>query len=597
MNITTQRLAALRASMAKSGVDGYLVPSADPHMSEYLPDCYRSRSWLSGFTGSAGTLAVTANQAALWTDGRYYIQAEHQLADSGIALMRGKEKTTPKLHSWLAEQLPEGGVMGIDGMITTIATVEELERAFADKKQTIRDANLLLPLWTDRPAAPATEIWQLTDAVAGKSVAEKLTAVRAKLGEQQAEGTLLTALDSVAWLLNIRADDVAYTPFAMAFCLVLPDSAVLFVNRERLPQAIEASLNANGVTVMAYEAVAGVLSTLDTPVKLVYSANGLSYTLFSAMKGNKHITLSVSKEPVQQLKGTKNEAELAGLKAAHRKDGVAMVRTQIEFEQRLAAGEALTEMDVCDIVEKNRRAQPGSLGLSFNSIVAYGANAAMMHYSPTAASHATLERKGLLLIDSGGQYLDGTTDITRTYALGELTEQQKEYYTLVLRSHIGLAKAVFMEGCTGGSLDILARGPVWQHGIDYRCGTGHGVGFVGAIHEGPQDMRIGSNVPFQVGMTITDEPGIYEEGNVGIRIENELLCKEWGENEYGRFFCFEAFTYCPIDTRPVLVSLLTEDELEWLNSYHAMVYDAIADLLTAEEQRWLKNATRPLRKG
>lgn len=594
MKTVPERIAALRAAMKEAGVDGFLIPSSDPHMSEYLPDCYQARSWFSGFNGSVGTLAVAADAAALWVDGRYFIQAERQLAGSGIELMRIAQKGTPEIPAWLADTLPENGVMGVDGMVTATSTVEKLNKAFEKKHISIRDIDFVTPLWEGRPAAPATPAWLLDVKYAGKAAAEKLAQLREKLQEKGANAMLVSRLDSVAWLLNLRADDIACTPVAMAYCLVLPDSATLFINRSRLPQEAQDALAKEGVQTAAYEDVANAIAAIDQTVTALYEPDGLNYTLYNAWKANPNVTLLAGEEPVQQLKGVKNDVEIQNLKNAHVKDGVAMVRFQMALEDKMARGESVTECDVAEMLSTLRREQPLSLGDSFDTIPAYGANAAMMHYHAIPETCATLEPHGFLLVDSGGQYLDGTTDITRTYALGELTDEEKTYYTWVLKCHIDIAKVIFLEGCTGGNLDIIARSPLWQHGIDYRCGTGHGVGFVGGVHEGPQNLRISNQVAFQPGMTITDEPGVYEEGKIGIRIENEMVCKEWDTTEYGRFLCFEPITYCPIDTRPVKVELLDDAELTWLNNFHQTVYRTLESSLNDREREWLKAACAPL---
>ncbi len=594
MKTVPERIAALRAAMKEAGVDGFLIPSSDPHMSEYLPDSYQARSSVSGFNGSVGTLAVTADAAALWVDGRYFIQAERQIAGSGIELMRIAQKGTPEIPAWLADTLPENGVMGVDGMVTATSTVEKLNKAFEKKHISIRDIDFVTPLWEGRPAAPATPAWLLDVKYAGKTAAEKLAQLREKLQEKGANAMLVSRLDSVAWLLNLRADDIACTPVAMAYCLVLPDSATLFINRSRLPQEAQYALAKEGVQTAAYEDVANAIAAIDQMVTALYEPDGLNYTLYNAWKANPNVTLLAGEEPVQQLKGVKNEVEIENIKNAHVKDGVAMVRFQMALEDKMARGEAVTECDVTEMLATLRREQPLCLGESFDTIPAYGANAAMMHYHAVPETCATLEPHGFLLVDSGGQYLDGTTDITRTYSLGELTDEEKTYYTWVLKCHIDIAKVIFLEGCTGGNLDIIARSPLWQHGIDYRCGTGHGVGFVGGVHEGPQNLRTNNHAVFQPGMTITDEPGVYEEGKIGIRIENELVCKEWDTTEYGRFLCFEPITYCPIDTRPVKVELLDDAELTWLNNFHETVYRTLESSLNDREREWLKAACAPL---
>lgn len=594
MKTVPERIAALRAAMKEAGVDGFLIPSSDPHMSEYLPDCYQARSWFSGFNGSVGTLAVTATDAALWVDGRYFIQAERQLAGSGIELMRIAQKGTPEIPAWLTGMLPENGVMGVDGMVTATSTVEKLQKAFAKKQISIRNIDFVAQLWEGRPAMPATPAWLLDVKYAGKTVHEKLALLREQLAKKEANAILLSRLDSVAWLLNLRADDIACTPVAMAYCLVLPERATLFIDRSRLPQEAQEALSKEGVETAEYGDVEKAIASIGQKVTALYEPDGLNYTLYSAWKANPCVTLLAGEEPVQLLKGVKNDVEIENIKNAHVKDGVAMVRFQMALEDKMANGDPLTECDVADMLSALRREQPLSLGDSFDTIPAYGANAAMMHYHAVPETCAKLEPHGFLLVDSGGQYLDGTTDITRTYALGEPTEEEKTYYTWVLKCHIDIAKVIFLEGCTGGNLDIIARSPLWQHGIDYRCGTGHGVGFVGGVHEGPQNLRTTNQVVFQPGMTITDEPGVYEEGKIGIRIENELVCKVWDTTEYGRFLCFEPITYCPIDTRAVKVDLLDDAELTWLNNFHQVVYQSLESHLNDHEREWLKAACAPL---
>lgn len=590
-----QKLAALRAAMQEKGVDGVYVPSADPHMSEYLPAHWKSRAWLSGFTGSAGTLCVTAEKAALWTDGRYFIQAARQLAGSGIELMRMAQPGVPTVEAWLAETLPQGGVLALDGMYASASSVEALQKAFEEKKITVKDEDFISPLWREnRPAVPATPVWMLSKEQAGLSAAEKLALLRQKLTQDKAGAMLVTRLDSVAWLLNLRASDIAYNPFALAYCLVEENAARLFINFSRVPKEVREELAGQGVTLCPYEDARGALSGLQGPVTVLYEPAGTSWAMLRAMQENPAVTNKAGAEPVQALKGTKNETEIAHLKQAHRKDGAAMVRFEIELRRRMEAGESWTEMQASDYLLSLRCAQPDSLGASFETIAAYGPNAAMMHYAPAKENCAVIEPHGFLLVDSGGQYRDGTTDITRTYALGPLTREEREDYTLVLKCHIGVARAVFKEGSAGQNIDILARETLWRRGLDYRCGTGHGVGFVGGVHEGPQNLSARGTAAFVPGMTITDEPGIYEEGKLGIRIENELLCVPVCETEYGKFYGFEPFTYCPIDTRPLVLSLLTQEELEWLNAYHARVKQELAPYLTQEENAWLEKACAPV---
>ena len=405
---------------------------------------------------------------------------------------------------------------------------------------------------------------------------------------------LVCRLDSVAWLLNLRADDVEYNPFALAYCLVEPKGAHLFIDTSRVPAGVQTVLEAQGVTLHPYGDIRDFLAAAETPMALLYEPAGTSWTLLRALRQNRAVTLSAGKDPIQLLKAVKDETEMAGQKEAHRRDGAAMVRFEMELRRRMETGEGWTEFAASNYLTSLRMAQKDCLGASFETIAAYGANAAMMHYVPMEDTCAELEPRGFLLVDSGGQYRDGTTDITRTYALGPLTDEEREAYTLVLKCHIAAARAVFKAGSAGMHIDILARETLWRRGLDYRCGTGHGVGFVGVIHEGPQGLSAKNDTPFEPGMTVTDEPGIYEEGKLGVRIENELLCVPVCETEYGAFYGFEPFTYCPIDTRPLKLELMTREELEWLDRYHAAVLRELGAYLNKEEGAWLEKACAPV---
>ena len=594
MMTTNEKISLLRQAMKAAGANACLIPSSDPHASEYLPEHWAARSYFSGFTGSGGTLVVTLTASALWADGRYFIQAERQLAGSEIQLQRMGVEGVPTVTQYLTDALGQGQVLALDGMVTPTSLVMDLQKALAKKGASIASVDLVEGNWPGRPAMPATPAWLLGTEYAGLSAAQKLEQVRTQLQKQQADSLVVTRLDSVAWLLNLRAADIECTPFAVAYCLVTKDKATLFINQARLEPAAAQGLAQQGVEVQNYEDILDAIAQYSQPSAVLVDKAGTNWAVYQALEQNPNFTLLPGTDPIQALKGIKNPVEIENIKKAHIKDGVAMVRFQMWLEQQLAAGAAITEVDVDEKLLELRAAQPGNLGASFGTIAAYGANAAMMHYHATPEACATLEPKGFLLVDSGGQYMDGTTDITRTYALGQLTQQEREFYTYVLKSHVDLAKVQFLAGCTGGNLDIMARAAVWQHGIDYRCGTGHGVGFLGGVHEGPHNLRITNQVVFEPGMIVTNEPGIYEEGLMGIRIENELLCEERVKNQYGQFLGFEPVTYCPIDLTPVCTELLTRDEVEWLNNFHAMVYTTLAPHLTSEETAWLAEKTKAL---
>ncbi len=594
MPTTNEKIALLRSAMKAAGANACLIPSSDPHISEYLPAHWAARRYFSGFTGSVGSLVVTEAASALWVDGRYFVQAARQLEGSEIVLQKMGVEGVPTLIEYLTDALGEGQVLAVDGMVTAASTWRQLAGALAKKGASLKSVDLVQDNWPDRPAVPATPAWLLDDTYAGRTAAEKLADLRAALAEKGASAMVVCRLDSVAWLLNLRADDLDNTPFALAYCFVTPDDAVLFIDASRLPAEAAAALERQGVRVTDYGHLLGSLTGYHHDRTVLVDMAGTNEAIRAALAANPVFTLVEGEDPIQALKGVKNPVEIENLKKAHVKDGVAMVKFQIWLEEQLAAGAAVTEVDVDEKLQALRAAQPLNIGVSFDTIAAWGPNAAMMHYHATPEACSTLAPRGFLLVDCGGQYLDGTTDITRTYALGELTDNERTWYTYVLKSHIDLAKLQFLSGCTGGNLDVIARAPVWAHGIDYRCGTGHGVGFVGGVHEGPQNLRINNQVVFKPGMTITDEPGIYEEGEVGIRIENELLCCERAKNQYGPFLGFEPITYCPIDLTPVRPELLDAEEKEWLNGYHQMVRELLTPHLTAPEAAWLAEKTRPL---
>lgn len=594
MKSVNEKLASLRQKMKEAGVQAYIVPSSDPHMSEYLPAHWEARSYFSGFNGSAGTLVVTETESGLWTDGRYFIQAAHQLEGSEITLYRMAVKGVPTTTEFLDSKLKDGETVGFDGKLLSAGAVKAMQKAFAKKGLKIKAVDLIDGIWPDRPAVPDSKAYVHDVQYAGYTCAEKLGQVREVLKKKGADGEVFTKLDCIAWLMNLRADDIAFNPFAISYAVVTTDSATLFINTKRVLPETLAYLKENGVTVREYEDMERALEEIRTPKNILVDMASLNYDLYTALKKNEAVTIQEGEDTVVPLKGVKNETELRNIDFAHVLDGCAMTEFCVWLEDAMARGETVTECTVSDRLREFRAKQPGNKGESFDTIAAYGANAAMMHYHPEPDACSTLEKKGFLLIDSGGQYQEGTTDITRTFVLGPLTREEKEHYTYVLKAHIGIASAVFLEGCTGGNLDILSRVQVWKHGIDYRCGTGHGVGMFGGVHEGPQNLRIKSDVALKKGMTVTDEPGIYEEGKHGIRTENILEVTEFVNNEYGQFLKFKPVTYFPIDTAAILPELMTGDEIAWLNDYHKLVYDKLAPRLSGKALDWLKKNTRPI---
>lgn len=595
MMCTNDKLEMLRKEMAENGVDGFLIPSTDPHMSEYVPDHWTARAYFSGFSGSAGTLVVTQKASALWTDGRYFIQAENQLSESEIVLQKMGIATTPSVEKWIEEELPADSVMGFDGMVVSEGAVRRLKKALFAKKIELKNISLITEdIWPDRPERPCSTAWLLSSEYAGKTATEKLEIVRKKLLNSGAEGTLITRLDSVAWLLNIRGDDVENTPYTLAYAYIDQERADLYLGKEALSDEVKAALSSEGVFCHDYDTIESDMEGSLVKGKVLLDPESVNFTLYDALRENPRVTIIEGADPIIALKAVKNEIEEISTIQAHIRDGVAMVRFQRNMEQKLASGEVLTEWDISKMIHAERAKQDKFISNSFTSIAAYGANAAMMHYSPQPKNSVTIGDHGFLLLDSGGQYEDGTTDITRTYVVGTLDYFSRRYYTLVLLCHIRLAKAIFMYGCTGGNVDILARETVWKEGLDYRCGTGHGVSFVGNVHEAPQSLRISNTTVLEPNMNITIEPGIYEEGVLGIRIENEYFIKEKFETEYGKFLGFENFTFCPIDTAAILPGMMGDEEIQWMNDYHKTVFEKLSPFLNDEEKIWLAQKCEPV---
>lgn len=588
MNTVNERIAALRAAMQANGCAAYLIPTGDPHASEYLPEHYNARQYFSGFTGENSTFVVTRTGSALWCDGRFFVQAEKELAGSEVRLQKMGEPGVPTVEQFCADELGEGEALGLCGLTASCALVRGLQKALDKKGAVIKTLNLEDELWVEgRPELPNTPAWILGKEYAGYSPAEKLDRLRKKLAELGCTAQLVGKLDTLAWLLNLRAMDIHCTPYALAYCYVTPDRAVLFINTSRVKPEAARELEENGVQLAEYDDVLRVLAAETEPQTVLADPATVNYAVYKTLAENPALTVKDIEDPLFYMKGVKNETELEHIRESHIRDGVAMVRFQIELEKRLAAGEELTELTIDEILHKYRSAQDKFIVESFGTIAAYGANAAMMHYHATEASHAKLECKGFLLVDSGATYMDGTTDITRTYPLGELTEDEKLFYTWTLQCHIDMAKAVWLNYCDGHMLDTIAREPLWRHLINYRCGTGHSVSFVGNVHEGPHHLDGRNKVVFVPGMIVTDEPGVYEADQVGIRIENELECVHCASNQYGEFLAFRPVMYVPIATSPVVPGVLTRDELDWLNDYHRTVYEKLSPRLDEDERAWL----------
>ncbi|QUH21202.1 aminopeptidase P family protein [Alkaliphilus sp. B6464] len=587
------RIQKLRELMAENGIDAYIVSNSDPHQSEYMAEHWKVRSWISGFTGSNGTVVVTKDDAGLWTDGRYYIQAEKQLSGSGIRLFKAAEPNVPSYVEWISDTLKEGSYVGFDGWVFSTNIAKEMEKNFKQKGMEInKDINLLDHIWEDRPKVSTKPAFNHDGKFAGKTTLEKLTEVRREMKKKSVDYYLISSLDDIAWLFNIRGSDVRNNPVVASYALISMEYAYLFIDTKKAPQEVQKSLEDNKVEVKDYENILLELRKLDNNKRILLDPNRTSIKVYCAIPSN---CVKIEETDITtNLKALKNDIEIESLKRCQVRDGVAMVKFLYWLYSNIGK-ERITETSSTEKLEGFRREQEYFVEPSFNTIAAYKDHAAMMHYNAYENEKCELKAEGLFLVDSGGQYFDGTTDITRTMVLGSISKEEKEDFTLVLKAHIALCKAKFLYGATGSNLDILARQPLWERGIDYKCGTGHGVGFFLNVHEGPQRFhQIQNNARLEKGMIITNEPGIYREDKHGIRTENTLLVVEDELTEFGQFMKFEVISLCPIDLEGIDTNLLTEKEIEWLNEYHKNVYTTVSPYLNQQEDAWLKNATREL---
>ena len=588
-----ERLMKLREEMNKEGMQAYIIPTSDFHETEYVSEYFAARKYMSGFTGSAGVLVVLLDKAGLWTDGRYFIQAANQLAGSGIDLMKQGQEDTPSIEEYIVTNLTQGSVVGFDGRVMNVNDANKYKQAFMmhDIKM-VTDKDLVGRIWDDRPALPCTETFHYDEKYAGKSISEKLTQVREAMKGYNCRSHIVTKIDEIAWLYNLRAHDVPHFPVALAYTIIKENDAMIYIDASRLDEESKTLFAQNHIQVKDYEAIYEDVKTLEGPVlvdgnfvnsKIVYSLN---------------TEIVYAQDPIVLLKAMKNEIELANTRNAHIKDGVACTKFMYWLMQNVNNG--ISEMSAQEKLQELRKEQADYLEDSFNTICAYKEHAAMMHYSSNEETNVELKPEGMLLVDSGGQYLDGTTDITRTFVLGSITEEEKKWFTLALKGHIRLEKANFLYGCRGLNLDILARGPLWDLDMDYQCGTGHGMGHLSNVHEAPNGFRWkivperNDSCVLEEGMITSNEPGVYVEGEFGIRHENEMVVVKGNKNFYGQFMHFETLTFVPFDRKGIDKSLLSEDELAWLNDYHASVYEKISPFLTNEEAEWLKEACRSL---
>lgn len=594
----TERLAALRKEMAKRNISIYVVPTADFHESEYVGEHFKARKFITGFTGSAGTAVITMEEAGLWTDGRYFVQAEKQLQGSTVTLYRMGEEGVPTVNEFIEQKLKEGGTIGFDGRVVNTRWGLQLKEIAKKKNGALYvEEDLIDLIWKDRPALAKTPMFILEEKYSGKSTKTKLEELRAAMEKEGADTHILTSLYDIAWLLNVRGNDIECVPVVLSFLLLTKTDCTWFLQEEILTDEIRAYLNENHIKTRPYEEVYAAAAELPADAKVLLDRACVNYRICNNLKDS--ITIVDGANPTELMKAIKNPVEVDNTRAAHVKDGVAFTKFMYWLKQNIGK-EKITEISASDYLEKCRREQEGLIELSFNTISAYGSNAAMMHYSATPESDAELKPEGFLLVDSGGHYYEGTTDITRTIALGPITDEMRLHFTTVCRSNLNLANAKFLYGCSGLNLDILSRGPLWQMGIDYKCGTGHGVGYLLNVHEGPNGFRWRvvperhDNGTLEEGMITTDEPGVYLEGKYGIRTENELVCHKAEKNEYGQFMEFENITYAPIDLDAIDPDEMTGTERKLLNDYHKKVYETISPYLTPEEKEWLKKYTRAI---
>ena len=592
------RISALRKIMEDKKIDAYIIPSADNHQSEYVGEYFKARKFISGFTGSAGTVVITKNKAGLWTDGRYFIQAEKQLVGSGIDLFKMGEEGVPTVNEFVKEHIPYGGALGFDGRLICAEEGLSLEEELKKNNVSIKyEDDLVDMIWEDRPALSEESAFKLDVKYAGESFQSKINRIRNVMKENNATMHVVTTLDEVAWIFNIRGNDVSYTPVVLAYSVITLDKVYLFIDENKLNDEIKEDFAKFNIEIKPYNYVYEFIKNVDEKECIMLDPERINYSLYNNIP---HKVQKVEIEnPAVLMKAIKNETELNNTRNAYIKDGIACTKFMYWLKNNVGKIK-ITELSATEELLRLRKEQEGFVDLSFETIAGYKEHAAMMHYSATKESDYEVKAEHMLLVDSGGHYYEGTTDITRTFVLGELDDELKTHFTAVLRGMINLSMAKFLQGCRGYNLDILARGPMWDMGIDYKCGTGHGVGYMLSVHEGPSGFRWyivpakHETTPFEEGMVITNEPGIYMEGSHGIRIENQLVVKKSEKNASGQFMEFETITMCPIDLDGINPELMTKREKDFLNSYHKTVYDTISPYLTAEEKDWLKNYTKEI---
>lgn len=585
-------LIALRSRMAEENIDAYLIPTDDFHGSEYVGDYFKCRAYVSGFTGSAGTLIVTKDWAGLWTDGRYFIQAAQQLAGSGIELCKSGEKGVPTEEKFLLNHLDKGQCLAFDGRTVTTKRFQALKKTLSEKDICLRtDIDLAGDIWTDRPSMSAEPIWELSVEYSGKSRAEKLADIRKTMSQKGADIFLLSSLDDIAWLLNIRGNDIACCPFVLSYLAVEADCVRLFINPSVCSDDLRKTLETDGVVFAPYFDVYTYAAAVDSECSVLLDEEKTNCTLYQALDHG--CKLICSANPTALAKAVKNATEVANMRTAHIRDGVALTKFMFWLKQN-AGKVPMSELSVTEVLEELRRQQPNYIGPSFEPILAHSQHGAICHYSATEESNLPVSMDDFLLCDTGGHYLEGTTDVTRTFAMGTVSDEMRTHYTAVLRSHLALLNAKFLHGCRGSALDMIARQPMWSMGLDYNHGTGHGVGYLLSVHEGPCSFRFrsaGQDAVLEAGMIISNEPGLYLADRYGIRLENLVVVEELFENEYGKFMGLSALTLAPFDLDAIDAEQLSKTEKEWLNRYHSEVYEKLSPYMSEEENAWLVKAT------
>lgn len=591
-----ERIAALRGMMDEMGIDAYVVPTDDFHQSEYVGEHFKARKFISGFSGSYGTVVICKEDAGLWTDGRYFFQAEHELEGSGIRLMKLFVGDTPSIPEYLAANVPEGGKVAFDGRVLPVVDGKEFEEALAPKHIEINySVDLIDKIWTDRPPLSDKPAFFLEEKYTGESCEHKLARVREQMKQLGATTHIISCLDDICWLFNVRGDDIEFFPLLLSYAIVHMDRVDFYVDEKKLNQQIRDEFAKNNVTVHPYNDVYQDVTNLNANETVLIDPMMMNYALYKSIP----CKIVEAANPTILMKAMKNPVELENIKEAHIKDGIAVTKFMYWIKNNFDK-EVITELSAADKLISLRKEQEGYISESFEPLCAYADHAAMMHYSPSPESDVQLKAGAFFLNDTGGGYYQGSTDITRTFVLGSVDQQMKKYFTAVLRANMRLARAKFLYGCYGYNLDVLARGPIWDLDLDYQCGTGHGVGYLTNIHEGPSGFRWyvvpskNEHHKLEEGMVITDEPGIYEDGQFGIRLENEFIVRKGNKNKYGQFMYFETITFAPIDLDGIDPEEMSRDEREWLNNYHKDVYEKIGPHLTAEEQAWLKEYTRPI---